>query len=106
MEHPKRGAFFLVDLHKASQNDLMNVGIIQAIQMACDGIVMELGKLKTGTDQFAQIDLMRPSFQMNQCLPAAQDIKDEQPDDIAWSECDIGDPPEPADQSTGGGQGP
>ncbi|KYD22163.1 hypothetical protein B4110_3856 [Parageobacillus toebii] len=71
MEHPKGDAFLLVDLHKASRNDLMDVGIIQAIQMAGDGIVIEPRRLELRPDQLGQIDFMRPSFQMNQRLTAA-----------------------------------
>ncbi|AST00306.1 hypothetical protein VC88_04160 [Geobacillus sp. A8] len=69
---------------------LMNIGLIQPAQMASNGIVVEPRRIQPWPDQLGQIDVMRPSFQMNQGLPAAQDIQDEQPDNIAGSGLALG----------------
>ncbi|BAD76641.1 hypothetical protein GK2356 [Geobacillus kaustophilus HTA426] len=77
MKHPKREVFLLVDLHKTSRRDVMDVGLIQAIQMARQSVVIEPRGVKSRTDQLGQIDLMRPSFQVNERLPAVKDIVDD-----------------------------
>ncbi|KIP20716.1 hypothetical protein JV16_02015 [Anoxybacillus ayderensis] len=85
MEHPKRDAFFLVNLHKTGRKNRVDIGVVQSIQMARDGIVVEPGRGKPWSDQLRQIDVVRPSFHMNECLPTTQNIQGEQPDHIAGS---------------------
>ena len=68
MEDAKREAFFLVDLHETRRQDLMDIGLIQPIQMTGDGIVVEPRRIQLWPNQFRQIDVMRPPFQMNQGL--------------------------------------
>ncbi|KIP20315.1 hypothetical protein JV16_02553 [Anoxybacillus ayderensis] len=77
VEDAKREAFFLVDLHEARRKDLMDIRLIQAIQMTRDGIVVEPRRLQPWPNQLRQIDVMRPLFQMNERLPAAQDIQND-----------------------------
>ncbi|KFZ32149.1 hypothetical protein JS44_16465 [Anoxybacillus flavithermus] len=85
MEHPKRDSFFLVNLHKTGGKNRVDIGVVQSIEMARDGIVVEPRGGKPWSDQLRQIDVMRPSFQMNECLPTAQDIQGKQPDNVAGS---------------------
>ncbi|MBB5326116.1 hypothetical protein HNQ34_003234 [Anoxybacillus tepidamans] len=85
MEHPKRDAFFLVNLHETGRKNRVDIGVVQSIQMAGDRIVVEPRRGKPWPDQLRQIDVMRPSFHMNECLPTAQHIQGEQPDHIAGS---------------------
>ncbi|KYD31431.1 hypothetical protein B4110_3683 [Parageobacillus toebii] len=81
----EREAFFLVDLHQARRKDLMDIGLIQPVQMASNGIVVEPRRIQSWPDQLGQVDVMRPPFQMNEGLPAAQDIQEKQPDHITGS---------------------
>ncbi|EPR26590.1 hypothetical protein I656_03790 [Geobacillus sp. WSUCF1] len=82
---------------------MMDVGLIQAIQMARQSVVIEPRGVKSKTDQLGQVDLMRPSFQVNERLPAVKDCR-------RWPKrhrsfgFGIEDRPERDGQSTGGGQ--
>ena len=68
----------------------MDVGLIQSIQMAGDGIVVEPGRLEPWTDQFLHIDVMCPSSHMNERLTTTQDIQEQQSHHIADSSLALG----------------
>lgn len=77
VEHLQRKTFFPIDMNQAGADDLENIRLIQAIQMARQRVIIEPGRLKSGPDQLRQIDLLRPSFQVNKCLPAVKGIVDD-----------------------------
>ncbi|ALA70320.1 hypothetical protein GT50_08920 [Geobacillus stearothermophilus 10] len=65
VEDAKREAFFLVNLHEARRQHLMDIRLIQPIQMTGDGIVVEPRRIRPWSNPLWPIDVMRPPFQMN-----------------------------------------
>ena len=63
----------------------MNVGLIQAVEMTSQGIVVQPGRMETGTDEFLTIDLLSPMFQVNKGLPAVKHIVEDGLNGIADS---------------------
>ncbi|KAF6511324.1 hypothetical protein GS8_1369 [Geobacillus stearothermophilus] len=53
--------------------------------MTSQGIVVQPGRMETGTDEFLTIDLLSPSFQVNKGLPAVKQIVDDGLNGIADS---------------------
>ncbi|KDE45861.1 hypothetical protein DI43_19055 [Geobacillus sp. CAMR12739] len=54
--------------------DAVNAGLIQTIEMTGQRIVIQLGRMEPGTDEFLQVDRVPPLFQVNEGFPAVKHI--------------------------------
>lgn len=48
--------------------------LIQTIQIACDVVIVELGRMNAFPDPLRKINLMHPAFEMNKHLPADENV--------------------------------
>jgi len=90
VEGLERKAFFPINVNQASADHLVNIRLIQAVEMTSQRIIIEPRRLQPRPDQLRQIDLMRPSLQMDERLSSAQDIQKDQLDRIAGSGLALG----------------
>ncbi|ODA15330.1 hypothetical protein A5N86_16595, partial [Geobacillus thermoleovorans] len=66
-------------------DDVVNASLIQAIEMTGQRIVVQPGRMEIGTDEFLTIDLLSPSFHVNEGLPAVKHIVEDGLNGIADS---------------------
>jgi hypothetical protein len=75
MKHTHGDVFMFIGIQKKRGHDFMNACIVKPIQMAGNGIIIEMRSLNAFAQQLRQIDTAGPFFKMNKSLPAAENIE-------------------------------